>query len=43
MTDAPVGCGAGGGAPWQLPHWLCVPSTSVQVGFGFAPPMSVLP
>ena len=38
-----VGCGAGGGAPWQLPQVACEPSTRVQVGVGWAPPIAVLP
>src|SRR5690242_11927805 len=33
----------GGGAPWQLPHCRCVPSTAVQIGWVFAPPGSVAP
>ena len=32
------GCGAGGGLPWQLPHLLWVPSTSVHSGFVVVPP-----
>jgi hypothetical protein len=39
----PVGCGAGGGAPWQLPHIDWVPSTCVQTGLGLLPPNAALP
>jgi hypothetical protein len=38
-----VGCGAGGGTPWQLPHVACEPSTRVQVGVDWAPPTAALP
>jgi hypothetical protein len=39
----PVGCGDGGGAPWQLPHADWVPSTRVHVGVGLLPPQAALP
>ena len=38
-----VGCGGGGGAPWQLPQVDCVPSTWVQTGSFFIPPHAVCP
>src|SRR5512140_1961247 len=39
----PVGCGGGGGAPWQLPHADCEPSTRVHVGVGLVPPHAAWP
>ncbi len=33
-----AGCGAGGGAPWQVPHAACVPFTTVQLGSTLLPP-----
>jgi hypothetical protein len=38
-----VGCGAGGGKPWQVPHAFCVPSSCVHVGVFSVPPASVGP
>src|SRR5512140_769347 len=34
--------GGGGGAPWQLPHASCVPSTLVHDGVVFDPPAARL-
>ena len=36
--SVPVGCGAGGGTPWQLPQVAWLPSTWVHTGSG-APPV----
>ena len=36
-------CGAGGGAPWQVPHASCVPSTVVHEGVLFEPPWPTEP
>ena len=33
------GCGGGGGIPWQDAHVVCVPSTRVQTGLLWAPPL----
>ena len=37
------GCGDGGGAPWQEPQRVCVPSTRVHCGVVALPPRSGLP
>jgi hypothetical protein len=38
-----AGCGAGGGAPWQVPQAACPVPTLVQTGAVLLPPVSVAP